>query len=116
MNQSKPVHWIEGIISIAVLIMAAVVFMLVSAAVRREPNPHLNYYPQTAVIVDFDRKHDAVTVRTSVGWLYQFYGIEDYEIGDMVSLIMDNMDTENTIFDDVIIDVQYVGTAADYAL
>lgn len=104
----------EFVLSIAVLLMAITAFRAVGYAVERKPNEHLNYYPQTAVVVECDEQHDAVTVRTSFGWLYQFYGIEDFEVGDMVAMMMDDMDTGNSVFDDVIVGVHYVGTASDF--
>lgn len=63
-------------------------------------------YPETAKVVSISG--DAVTVETSTGNLFEFYGSEDWFIGDCVSMIMDSCGTEN-ITDDIIITVKYSG-------
>ncbi len=106
----------EGFLYAAVLAMFIIVFIVVLEAVKREPNPFVNYYPETGVVVECDEKHDAVIVRSSIGVMLQFYGIRDYQTGDIVSMIMDDMDTPGSFWDDLIIDVQYAGTAADFTV
>lgn len=65
-----------------------------------------NFYPMTAKIIEIDRMEDIVTVEDSTGNVWEFYGVEDFEKGDCVSMIMNNKDTES-IFDDEIINVKY---------
>ena len=66
-------------------------------------------YPQTYRIVEMDRTHDIVTIADPEDYIrYDFYGCEDYEVGDLVSAIMFDNGTED-IHDDAIISVQYAG-------
>ena len=66
-------------------------------------------YPQTYIITKIDKANDLVTIETCTGYEYQFYGVEDYNEGDLVSCIMYTNGTE-TILDDQIMDVRYSGT------
>ena len=65
-----------------------------------------NYYALTAQVVKIDRAQDIVTVEDSVGNLWEFYGAEDWEIGDCASMVMDDMGTDR-IYDDEIVSAQY---------
>ena len=65
-----------------------------------------NYYALTAQVVKIDRTQDIVTVEDSVGNLWEFYGVEDWEIGDCASMIMNDMGTDR-IYDDEIVNVRY---------
>lgn len=66
-------------------------------------------YPTTMIITEIDRETDIVTIRTATGLLYTFGGAEDYEVGEMVSCIMYSSMTPDTVLDDQIISVRYVG-------
>lgn len=63
-------------------------------------------YPETAKVVEISA--DTVTVETSTGNLFEFYGSEDWFVGDCISLIMDGCGTAE-VNDDVIIAVKYSG-------
>lgn len=65
-----------------------------------------SFYPMTAKIIEIDRAEDIVTVEDSTGNVWEFYGVEDFEKDDCVSMIMDSKNTES-IFDDEIINVKY---------
>lgn len=65
-------------------------------------------YPDTMIVVDLDRDHDLVTVETSTGFNYQFFGVEDYAIGDLVGVLMYNSLTDD-VRDDEILRAQYSG-------
>lgn len=65
-------------------------------------------YPETARVVELNYDEDIITVETFNGFLFSFYGCEDYCVGDGVALIMEDSGTEQ-IFDDEIIMVQYCG-------
>lgn len=104
---------IEVILSIAVLVMACVAFRVIGFAVERRPNEHLNYYPDAGIVTEVDSQSGIVVFRNSVGIEYSFFG-DDYEPGDMCALIMDDMDTVSDVYDDVVIDARYIGTAPDF--
>lgn len=65
-------------------------------------------YPETAIVQEANTETDIVTVETLNGNLFQFYGVEDYQAGDVVSMIMDSNKTE-TVSDDIILSVKYSG-------
>lgn len=68
-----------------------------------------NTYPHTAQVVGLNHRTDTVIIKTATGIFYSFSGIEDYMIGDLVSLTMDNSATPDNIVDDVIVEVRYSG-------
>ena len=61
-------------------------------------------YPETGKVVEIC--NDTVSVETSTGNLFEFYGSEDWSIGDCVSMIMDSCGTQK-VTDDIIIDAHY---------
>ena len=63
-------------------------------------------YPETGKVVEIC--NDTVSVETSTGNVFEFYGAEDWFVGDCISLIMDGCGTAN-VEDDVIITVKYSG-------
>lgn len=63
-------------------------------------------YPETGKVVLISG--DAVTVETSTGNLFEFYGSEDWFVGDIASMIMDSCGTD-VVTDDVIITAKYSG-------
>ena len=65
-----------------------------------------NYYPMTTVVREIDIKNDVVTVENSNGHLFEFIGVEDWQVGDICSLMLDNNGTES-IFDDIILKAIY---------
>lgn len=69
---------------------------------------HAELYPMTARVAELDYDQDIVIIEDFSGSLFSFYGCEDWQEGDCVSLIMDDNGTEK-IFDDVIITAQYGG-------
>lgn len=65
-------------------------------------------YPLTTVVCACDRIEDIVTCADFNGNLWMFYGVEDWQIGDIASLIMDPNNSE-TIHDDRIVSIKYDG-------
>ena len=74
----------------------------------------LGLSPLTARVTDLDRTTDTVTIETATGLLFQFYGCEDYEVGDYVSAILYDNGTKGNVTDDIIVSVHYSGYS-DYA-
>ena len=68
-----------------------------------------DYYPMTTIVREIDNKNDIVTVENNDGELFQFIGIEDWQINDICSLMLDNNGTEKNIYDDIIIKTIYNG-------
>ena len=61
-------------------------------------------YPETGKVVEIC--NDTVSVETSTGNIFEFYGSEDWFVGDCISLIMDSCGTPR-VTDDIIIDAHY---------
>ena len=86
-----------------VLIITTVVFMILAKILKPESE---NRYPETGVVVEI--YDDTVVVETSTGNIFEFFGAEDWFVGDIVSMIMDSCGTTE-ITDDMIIAVKYSG-------
>lgn len=68
----------------------------------------LGLYAQTYRVVELNEQTDTVTVESATGYLYAFYGCEDWQIGDLAAILMWTNGT-NEITDDVILSVRYAG-------
>lgn len=96
------------IIIVSMLLALCAVFFTLGLIVGQHNSHIKNYYGMTAEVVDISRPLDRVTIKDSNGNLWQFDGIEDYEVGDFCSCVMNDNNTE-LIFDDEIVSVQYAG-------
>jgi predicted hydrolase (HD superfamily) len=65
-------------------------------------------YPAVGVVFDLDYENDLVVFEDFNQDLWVMEGIEDWDIGDIGALLMDDMGTE-TIYDDVIVFAHYAG-------
>lgn len=63
-------------------------------------------YPTTFVVVNVDHISDELTLKDACGNLWIVNGVEDYFVGDGVSAIMFDNDTER-VEDDIIVDMTY---------
>lgn len=92
---------------LAIVAMFAVLFFTMCAMVA-----HAEEYPNAGIITKIDWETDTVYVTTLFdGNVWVFEGIEDFSVGDVVALIMDDVGTE-IIYDDVITMVRYLGWVA----
>lgn len=65
-------------------------------------------YALTTCVVTVDQITDTVTVEDSNGNLWDFFGCEDWTVGDICSMVMDDNGTTE-IYDDIIINTRYNG-------
>ena len=93
-------------IAVIILTIIVVVSMLICGCVF--DNPH-EIYAKSAIVVDVNYDTDLVTVEDFGGFLWQFFGCEDWEAGDICAMVMDNSGTPDTIFDDVVMNTNYCG-------
>ena len=70
--------------------------------------PH-KQYAKSFIVVDVDYKNDIVTLKDFNNFLFCFSGCEDWLVGDICAAILDDNGTEEIIFDDSIISVNYCG-------
>ena len=81
-----------------------IIFILATMILTSCSSGKSTLYPETGKVVEISG--EVVAVETSTGNLFEFYGSEDWSIGDTVSMIMDSCGTEN-VTDDIIIDAHY---------
>lgn len=91
---------------VAVVVVALVLFVVVVNAVAVAT---AEIYPRAGRIVEINCSEDVVVFVDGAGFLWEFYGIEDYAVGDIVACVYWDADTPDTITDDEILDVQYAG-------
>ena len=68
----------------------------------------IDLYAKNAVVVELNRNSDLVKIQDSQGFVWEFFGCEDWEINDNCACIMNTQGTSE-IFDDVILKVTYQG-------
>lgn len=66
---------------------------------------------RAGIIIKINTEEDYCVVEDSCGLFWEFQGVDDYEIGDLVIMTMWDAETES-IFDDEIINVTYSGYIA----
>lgn len=81
---------------VAVIILFAILTFSASAEI----------YPQTFVVSDVDYSTDTMVLTDYNGFEWIYEGVEDLFIGDIISAIMEDNNTD-IIFDDEIIKIRY---------
>ena len=94
-------------ITIIAIIVALAACMLCTAMTANTEQPATcERYALTTEIVEIDLDNDIVTCEDFNGNLWEFYGVEDWEIGDCASLLMNDQGTPS-IYDDAIEGAHY---------
>ena len=88
---------------IAIVALTAIACGRVETVVETKTN---TLYPKTGAVTSIWKDDDVVTVMDCNGYLWDFCGIEDWQVGDTCSMIMDSNGTAD-IYDDTIVMVQY---------
>lgn len=73
-----------------------------------------SFYTRTGLVVDLDYDTDVVTVVDGADLVWQFTGCEDYCVGDLVEMLMQEAGDPKNIFDDAIYSTCYAGFYAEY--
>ena len=68
----------------------------------------ISIYPNAGRIESVDEKTDTFRIVDDAGDIWEMYGIEDFQVGDNVAMIMDSNNTEDTIYDDIVLSVRYL--------
>lgn len=89
-------------------------FILIHHFCTPTPKKESNYYPMTAVVVSVDNPADIVTIKDCNGNIWEFFGTEDWMIGDICTCIMYDNKTPLTIYDDEIYNTRYNGTFEEF--
>lgn len=90
-----------------IAILAAFMLVLVSIIVINKANAS-ELYPACGIVVEIDEENNLVMVEDFNGDIWIFEGIEDWFIGDICAMMMDNNGTD-IIYDDIIISVRCCG-------
>ena len=69
-------------------------------------------YPSCGVVVEINYTDDYIIIEDFTGNCWEWSGVEDWAVGDIASMIMDDNNTEQ-IFDDSILDICYSGFIED---
>lgn len=91
---------------ILALILALVMVLTLSATAAAT---YEGLYAKSTVVVEINEDDDIVVVEDFNGFLWEFEGCEDWVVGDICAMVMDNNGTPETIFDDIILNTTYCG-------
>lgn len=98
----------NGIRSFAVAIVICC-GLLLSALIWFEYLNDSQNYAKSAIVTEIDYENNLVSVTDYNGFVWQFFGCEDWAEGDICAMVMNNNGTSETIFDDVIVNTSYSG-------
>ena len=95
------------ILLIALLLIAIIVvnFFVVRNLLEKQAD---RYYAKTTVVQTIDEENDTVVLKDANGNTWTFTGVEDWEVNNICSCLMDTMGTDS-IYDDEIISTRYDG-------
>ena len=83
-----------------------VIISVILFNIKANTTPKVNYYTLTTVVTSVEHSTDTVKVEDGNGTIWAFTGCEDWQIGDICSLIMSDNGTAS-IYDDEIVKTKY---------
>ena len=95
------------VILFVLLVIALISFCWMNYSKAAEPDHSV--YPLTVQIVELDHNADVVVCVDGIGNCWEFYGVEDWQVGNFASLLMDDNGTTETVYDDVITMICHAG-------
>lgn len=95
------------IILFVLLVIAMISFIWLGCNKTAEPDHSV--YPLTVQIVELDHNADVVVCVDGIGNCWEFYGVEDWQVGNFASLLMDDNGTTETVYDDIITMICHAG-------
>ena len=101
-SNTKPLAW--ALVVCLVLLAASIVWF----ALIPQTDPIEQFYAKTTVVQTIDGENDTVVVKDSNGNTWTFTGVEDWEVNDVCSCLMDTKGTPS-IYDDEIVSTRYDG-------
>ena len=91
---------------VSVLILVGISFFI-GYSVRQGMCNHT--YQRAAYVTEVRESQELVVCEDAVGFMWTFYGIEDFEVGDLVILSMNDNKTSDSILDDRVEGAVYAG-------
>ena len=103
-NESVKPFAVAIVILFGLLLSAVIWFRYLNTTAE----PEHEIYPTSAIVTEIT--DDLVTITDFEGRMWQFYDdCEDWMIGDICAVIMDNNSTNETVYDDIILQTRYCG-------
>lgn len=91
---------------LVVILALIIVTYMGCMSIRKASDTSEGYYANSAVVTEIDRENDTVICEDFNGMRWAFRGVEDWGVGDGVSLLMCDNGTP-TVYDDVVRDARY---------
>lgn len=111
MKQINKKSILQGI-GIAVIIASIYFFAVLLPLLLRmnaeSTTDKTTHYAKQGIVTAIDARQDMVTFTDTQDRAWSFYGVEDWQEGDMLACIMDTQGTD-TVYDDVILCATYQG-------
>ena len=101
------------ILSIAIICASVVGVVALTHNTKPAENDEPVLYPLTTVVNEVIEEADLVVVVDHEGNVWEFYGVEDWEEGDIATLLMDACDVFDD-YDDKIVEIRYGGTTKGF--
>lgn len=99
----KDMNWKQIVIAcIAVYITGVMLFIFTSPAFA-------DVYARVGVITEINEEEDFFVVEDAVGFIWEISEVEDYCVGDVVAMVMLDVQGTESILDDIIISTTYSG-------
>lgn len=108
---NKTIDTLETILAIIMVVALGCIIVCLVCCGGHDPALGVNlsdgqYYALTTQVVEINAENDVVVVEDFNGNLWEFYGVEDWQVGDCASLIMNSRGTVS-VEDDRIEDARY---------
>ena len=91
--------------TIIAAVLAATILIILAACSAPKPS---ETYASVATVTEVNYDTDTVICIDAAGNLWEFTETDDWQVGDLVALLMDNNGTSN-IYDDIILHAYYGG-------
>jgi antirestriction protein len=96
------------LIFVAIVLACIYPIIMIVGVIQEQHEQKAENYALTTIVISLDYENDLVQCEDFNGNLWEFEGCEDWVIGDIASLLMNDRGTEK-IYDDTIIDARYSG-------
>lgn len=93
----------------SLIALTALITLATGSTTAKAAAPQSSIYPNAMIVDEIDRAADVVYIKTCTGLVYSFEGVEDWMIGDLAAVIMDDNGTPENVKDDIILDIRYTG-------
>lgn len=92
--------------------MKKIVTLFLVALVSMMSVASADVYARVGVIYEINYEEDFFVVEDSVGFLWEYEGVEDFAVDDVVAMMMADVAGTESILDDVILSVTFSGYIA----